>query len=240
MKLVLEKILVQLNETTVLHDVTLEVREGEILGLIGPNGSGKTTLLTIILGVYKHKQGHMYLCDTCIDDLEIYDRGVAGILLVPQSLHQFWMAWHPLFCGFVPGMTVFENVDQVLHSHREVEKWIKVFDLDSSKNKKPAHLSWGQQQRLALVRMCAFKPKVLLLDEPFAATDWKVKKELKTYIRQYLKRNRIITIYTASDPAETKGFCDRIALIKNGTIKTFVPHRRSSSKNARARKTYEK
>lgn len=230
----------QLSETTVLHDVTLEVGEGEILGLIGPNGSGKTTLLTTILGVYKHKQGHMYLGDTCIDDLEVYDRGVAGILLVPQSLHQFWMAWNPKFCGFVPGMTVFENIDHILHSHREAEKWIKVLGLDSAKNKEPVHLSWGQQQRLAVARMCAFKPKVLLLDEPFTATDWEFKKELKTYIRQYLKRNRIITIYTASDPAETKGFCDRIALINNGTIKTFVPNRRSSSKNVRARKIYGK
>lgn len=211
----LDKISISLNDTVILRDVTVKIDEREILGIIGPNGSGKSILLSAILGVHKHLSGHMHLGDTCIDDLEIYERGEKGILLVPQSLHQFWMAWHPKFCGFRPGVTVLENVCDIVKSNSRALEWLEIFGLDLVKGKDPSHLSWGQQQRLAVIRMCAFKPKVLLLDEPFAATDWRIKKELKLYIRKYLKQNDIATIFTSSDPDTTKGFCDSIVQIKD-------------------------
>jgi len=217
MKLRLEKISRQFGKLKVLNELSLTVNDGEILGLIGPNGCGKTTTLLIILGIYRQNSGHIFLGDSCIDDLPIYERCASGILLVPQSLHQFWMAWHPSFCGFIPGTTVFENVRDVVKATRETLRWLKLFSLDSVKELEPSNLSWGQQQKLALIRMCVFKPKVLLLDEAFAATDWETKERLKTYVKKYLKKNQITTVYATSDIVEAKGFCDRIAVINRVT-----------------------
>ncbi|MCK5616907.1 ATP-binding cassette domain-containing protein [Candidatus Pacearchaeota archaeon] len=221
MRLLLKEVSLQLNDTKILNGLNLQLDDDEILGLVGPNGCGKTTTLLTILGIYKHTSGHVDFDGACIDKLKTCERIDSGIVLVPQSLHQFWISCHQKVCGFNPGITVLENVCEVMESERRALKLLEIFGLASIKQKMPTQLSWGQQQRLAILRMCAFKPRVLLLDEPFGATDWQSEKKLKEFIRQYLKENHISAIYAASKPMETKGFCDRVILIEEGKIKSL-------------------
>jgi len=217
-KLSLEKVSKSFGKTEVLKDISLDIDNGGILGLLGPSGCGKTTTLLTIMGVYKHDKGHIMLDDVCIDNVP---RQYRGILLVPQSLHQFWIMMYEKFIGFIPGLTVFENVRDVL-GLKEGEKWLKVFDLDGVKTQSPQYLSWGQQQRLALIRMLALKPKVLLLDEPLGSVDRKLKIKLNSYIQKYLKKNRITTIYVTQNIDDAKVFCDRVAVMKKGRINRIM------------------
>ncbi len=219
--LLLKDLSLQLNGTKILNGLNLNLNDGEILGLNGPNGCGKTTTLLTIFGIYKQRSGHITLEDACIDELKTHERINSGILFVPQSLHQFWISCHQRVCGFTPGITVLANVCEVIKSERRALKLLKIFGIDSIKQSMPAQLSWGQQQRLAILRMCAFKPKVLLLDEPFGAIDLPSEKKLKKFIRQYLKENRISAIYTTSKSIKTKDFCDRVISIKDGKIKSL-------------------
>ncbi len=214
----LDKVTIGYADKIILQEADMSLSKGEIAGVVGPNGSGKTTLLTAILGIHKQTSGHIYLEKHKLDKLTIYDRGKEGILFVPQSLHQFWMAWHPRFCGFIPGLTVRENVCDVVQPERRALEWLEAADLSDFAGHDPACMSWGQQQRLATIRMCALRPKLLLLDEPFTATDWQIKKEFKQSILRHLKKHKISALYTASDPKAAEGFCDRVLLIRNKRI----------------------
>jgi len=221
MKLILEKLSKSFDDMVVLKDFSLEVASDEILGLVGTNGSGKTTVLFVTVGVCNQEFGRIILDGNSIDRLSVYERVSLGLLLVPQSLHQFWVVMHPRFYGFIAGITVFENVYDVFKSTNQTMEWLKTFGLETVRDIQPCHLSWGQQQRLALIRMCALKPNVLLLDESFSSVDWQTKRKLMTYVRQHIKLNHIATIYATSDISEAKEFGDRIAIIEDGKIKMW-------------------
>jgi branched-chain amino acid transport system ATP-binding protein len=145
-----------------LWDVSLEVREGELVALVGPNGAGKTTTLRVITGLLKPASGSVYFNDKCLDTEEAHDIVGLGISLVPEGGRIF------------AGMSVLENLElgAFLHAARAVKdeslKWVYgIFPrLEERRDQRAGTLSGGERQMLAIGRALMSRPRLLLLDEP--------------------------------------------------------------------------
>jgi len=200
-----------------LNDINLEVKPGELLGLLGPSGSGKTTLLRIIAG------------------LEFADHGRGRVLFHGQDVTMQSAARRQV--GFVfqhyalfKHMTVFDNVAFGLkvRPRRErfapdeirarVLKLLELVQLPGLEQRYPNQLSGGQRQRVALARALAVEPKVLLLDEPFGALDAKVRRELRRWIRQLHQDIHVTSIFVTHDQDEAMEVADRVVVMNQAHI----------------------
>lgn len=200
-----------------LDNVSLEVKPGELLGLLGPSGSGKTTLLRIIAG------------------LELADAGSGRILFHGEDVTHVRAGQRQV--GFVfqhyalfRHMTVFENVAFGLQVRpiekrpnrgsirQRVTELLQLVQLDGLEQRFPNQLSGGQRQRVALARALAVEPKVLLLDEPFGALDAKVRRELRRWIRQLHHDIHLTSIFVTHDQDEAMEVADRVVVMNLARI----------------------
>ena len=167
-KILLKNISLSYNKRQVLEDISLSFREGEICGLLGPNGVGKSTLFNIIVGLIKPDYGNVSINGKNVTNIPIYERALNFKLsIVPQS------------GGVFSELTCVNNliaVGQITQKEKnlinfKVEKMVSKFSLDAVKNLKAKYLSGGQRKKLVIAMALLGNPKVLLLDEPFAALD---------------------------------------------------------------------
>ena len=200
-----------------LREVSLDIREGELIALLGPSGSGKTTLLRIIAGLEfpDAHDGRITFNSRDVTDLSAYQRK-AGFVFQHYALFNH--------------MNVFENIAfsfRVLaRSKRPPESVIRdrvtellaAVQLDGYEKRLPTQLSGGQRQRVAFARALANSPEVLLLDEPFGALDAKVRKDLRRWLREFHDRIGLTTIFVTHDQDEAFEVADRIVLIDKGTV----------------------
>src|SRR5712691_5170733 len=199
------------HDTHVLEDVTFDVAEGESLVLLGPSGSGKTTVLRIIAGLEQPYTWRVILHGKDVTDLPARERGVGVIF---QSYALF------------PRMTVEKNIAFGLKIRRRprkersetVNRLIELVQLEAHRKKYPWQLSGGQQQRVAIARTLAYKPQVLLFDEPFGALDAQTRVKLRREIRALLKKVNVPAIFITHDQEEALELGDRIAVINIGHI----------------------
>jgi putative spermidine/putrescine transport system ATP-binding protein len=197
--------------TQALKDINLEIREGEILVLLGSSGCGKSTLLRIIGGLEKSTQGEIYFYATEISGLPPEQRN-AGFVFQNYALF--------------PTMTVRENISFGLKLRKfkkqdiqtRVDKLLDMMNLNDFADRKPVQLSGGQQQRVAIARVLAIEPKVLLMDEPLTALDAKLKEYLRIELALLFRRLGITTIYVTHDQIEAMAIADRIAIMNKGVI----------------------
>jgi iron(III) transport system ATP-binding protein len=199
-----------------LADISLSLNDGEILCVIGPSGSGKSTLLRTVAGLERLQQGKILLDGECIaqpNHSPPPERRPVG--LVFQD--------HALF----PHLTVAENVGFGLNHltpagrQQQVDELLQSVDLLALGARYPATLSGGQQQRVALVRALATKPRVMLLDEPFASVDTPLRRQLRQDARQSLKRSGTTAIVVTHDPEEAMAMADRILVLVDGIAVQF-------------------
>src|SRR5215831_9440957 len=198
-------------ETSVLEDISFEVAEGETLVLLGASGSGKTTILRIIAGLEQPYTGKVILHGKDVTELPARERGVGVIF---QSYALF------------PKMTVEKNIAYGLkirkRKRREiretVDELISLVQLEEHRKKYPSQLSGGQQQRVAIARALAYKPEVLLFDEPFGALDAQIRSRLRREIRALLKKINVPAIFITHDQEEALDLGDRIAVLNVGHI----------------------
>ena len=205
----------QFGTFTALHDVSLEVRSGELLALLGPSGSGKTTLLRVIAGLETADSGQVRFNNEDTTHQSIRDRQV-GFVFQHYALFR--------------NMTIFENVAFGLrvrpkHSRlkdaeirERVTDLLKLVQLDWLADRYPHQLSGGQRQRIALARALAVEPKVLLLDEPFGALDAKVRKELRIWLRRLHDDMHITSVFVTHDQEEALEVSDRVVVMNEGRI----------------------
>ena len=189
----------------------LVVYEGELLSLLGPSGCGKTTTLNLIAGFVLPTAGRVR-----IDGQDVTDR--------PAHLRGLGMVFQAY--ALFPHLSVFENVAFGLRERRtaraEIERRVRaalaLVRLDARAEHRPAQLSGGMQQRVALARALVYEPRVLLLDEPLAALDKKLREEMRSELREIQRAVGITTIFVTHDQAEALGLSDRIAVMHAGRI----------------------
>ena len=198
-------------KTSVLEDISFDVSEGESLVLLGASGSGKTTILRIIAGLEQPDSGYVILHGQDVTDLPARERGVGVIF---QSYALF------------PRMTVERNIAYGLKIRRRprkerretVDNLIKLVQLEQHRKKYPWQLSGGQQQRVAIARTLAYKPQVLLFDEPFGALDAQTRVHLRREIRGLLRQVKVPAIFITHDQEEALELGDRIAVLNEGKL----------------------
>ncbi|HEU5197171.1 MAG TPA: ATP-binding cassette domain-containing protein, partial [Methylomirabilota bacterium] len=189
----------------------LAVVEGEFLALLGPSGCGKTTTLNLIAGFVEPTAGRIL-----IDDEDVTGRPphLRGLGVVFQSYALF------------PHLSVYENVAFGLRERRmpaveidrRVGEALELVRLDRAGRQRPGELSGGMQQRVALARALVYRPRVLLLDEPLAALDRKLREGMRDELRAIQRSVGITTIFVTHDQAEALGLSDRIAVMSGGRI----------------------
>lgn len=198
-------------KASVLEDISFDVAEGESLVLLGASGSGKTTILRIIAGLEQPDSGYVILHGKDVTDLPARERGVGVIF---QSYALF------------PRMTVEKNIGyglKIRHRPRKerketVDRLIKLVQLEQHRKKYPWQLSGGQQQRVAIARTLAYKPQVLLFDEPFGALDAQTRVHLRREIRALLRQVRVPSVFITHDQEEALELGDRIAVLNEGHL----------------------
>lgn len=198
---------------TVVNDVSINVRQGEIVGLLGPNGAGKTTSFYMTTGLIVPNAGHIYLDDKDITDYPVYKRARAGVGYLPQEASVFRK------------MSVEDNILSVLEmtGHpraRQLEKLeslISEFRLNKVRKNKGDQLSGGERRRTEIARCLAIDPKFIMLDEPFAGVDPIAVEDIQ-HIVWRLKYRNIGILITDHNVHETLNITDRAYLLFEGKI----------------------
>ena len=176
-------------------DVSLSIEKGSLVALLGPSGSGKTTILRMIAGLETPDEGDIYINGTRVNTVAPADRGI-GFLFQSYALFRYMT----VFDNIAFGLTVKKvRKDEI---HRRVTELIDLIGLSGLEDRYPSQLSGGQRQRVAFARALAPNPDVLLLDEPFAAIDAKVKEELRMWLRNTIQQIGITTIFVTHDQEE--------------------------------------
>jgi sulfate transport system ATP-binding protein len=198
-------------KASVLENISFDVGEGEVLVLLGASGSGKTTILRIIAGLEMPYTGKVILHGKDVTELPARERGVGVIF---QSYALF------------PKMTVEKNIGYGLRIRKRKRKEIRetvnellsLVQLEEHRKKYPSQLSGGQQQRVAIARTLAYKPEVLLFDEPFGALDTQTRVHLRREIRTLLKKVNVPSIFITHDQEEALELGDRVAVLNVGHV----------------------
>ncbi len=194
-----------------LHEVSMHAKENEFATILGPSGSGKTTLLSIAAGIIGPSAGQIVIGGSDVTRLPAAQRNIG---LVFQSYALF------------PHMSVFDNVAFPLairrvprpERQRRVGEILELVHLGEFKHRRPAQLSGGQQQRVALARALVFKPDILLLDEPLAALDRKLREEVRLELRRLQRSLGITTLLVTHDQDEALSLSDRIIVLQAGRV----------------------
>jgi lipopolysaccharide export system ATP-binding protein len=198
---------------TVVHDVSLEVGSGEVVGLLGPNGAGKTTCFYMMVGLIAADGGTIHLDDHDLTHLPIHKRARLGLSYLPQEPSIFRK------------LSVADNVRAVLqlrdYGDSELEEHLNnlLEDLHVGhlRDASAMSLSGGERRRVEIARALAMKPRFILLDEPFAGVDPLAVLDIQKLIR-FLKERRIGVLITDHNVRETLGICDRAYIINEGRV----------------------
>lgn len=213
MKLHCENLVKKYGLRTVVKGVSMEVRQGEIVGFLGPNGAGKTTSFYMITGQIEPNGGRIYLDDNDITELPMYKRAQLGIGYLPQEASVFRK------------MSVEDNIVSVMEMAgmpkeerlEKLEQLIDEFNLSKVRKSLGIQLSGGERRRCEIARALAIDPKFILLDEPFAGVDPIAVEDIQ-YIIAKLKYKNIGVIITDHNVGETLAITDRAYLLYEGSI----------------------
>ena len=211
MRISIENFTKTFGTTTVIENMSLEISSGEMLALLGPSGCGKSTTLFAICGIHRMNSGRLLFGERDMTRISSQERNV-GVVFQNYALY--------------PHMNVFDNIAFPLKVRKEtksdIERKVKeiadLVHIGELLHRKPAQLSGGQQQRVALARALVREPDILLLDEPLANLDAKLRLEMRSEIRRIQQQTGITAVLVTHDQVEAMSMCDRIAIMNHGKI----------------------
>ena len=206
-----EKVELELEKKKILKNISLEVRSGEILALLGESGCGKSSLLKAMLGLYPLSKGKIFFQGKEIQNLPSHKRGISVVF---QDLRLF------------PHLNVGENVGFSLELQKvpkaerkkRVEELLKLVQLEGYSERRIDSLSGGQMQRVAIARALAMNENILFLDEPFSALDPNLRREMGDFLLELQKKENLTVVLVTHDQEEALRLAHRIALMKDGEI----------------------
>ena len=202
-------------EVIAANNLSFEIPDGKLIGLLGPSGCGKSTTLNLLSGLLKPSSGKIFFGDDEVTNLPAEKRGV-GVVFQSYALY--------------PHLTVEQNILFPLENLRGKEKLsreemrekaleaARLVQIDELMDRKPSELSGGQQQRVALARAFVVEPSVLLMDEPLSNLDAKLRVQMRSIIKKLQRRLGITTIYVTHDQEEALAISDRIAVMNQGRV----------------------
>ncbi|WP_213881075.1 ABC transporter ATP-binding protein [Pseudomonas sp. dw_358] len=208
----LDRVSKRLGGATALHGVSLHIFEGEFVTLLGPSGCGKSTLLNLLAGLAEADAGELFIDGVRVTDTPPAQRDIG---LVSQNY------------ALLAHLTVAKNVANGLQLRgvskaeiaQRVEQTLALVKLDGYGDCKPRALSRGQQQRVALARVLVTRPKVLLLDEPFAALDKPLRLALQIELKDLQRKLGMTTLLVTHDQSEALGLSDRVVVMRAGRVR---------------------
>lgn len=194
-----------------VKDVSFGIEKGQLIGLLGPSGGGKTSILRMLAGLEQPDSGEIIFHGQRVNDLAPQDRGI-GFVFQSYALFKH--------------MTVFDNIAFGLQVKKvsksrikeRVTELVELTGLKGFEQRYPHQLSGGQRQRVAFARALAPEPQLLLLDEPFAAIDAKIRQELRSWLRELIERVGITSIFVTHDQDEAIEVADEIMIISEGRL----------------------
>ena len=208
-----ENLVKKYGKRVVVNNVSVEVKQGEIVGLLGPNGAGKTTSFYMIVGLIKPFSGKVFLQDTEITDMPMYKRAQQGIGYLAQEASVF------------RSLSVEDNISAVLEftdltkleQKERLESLIAEFGLSQVRRSKGIQLSGGERRRTEIARALAVDPKFILLDEPFAGVDPIAVEDIQNIV-SHLREKQIGILITDHNVHETLTITDRAYLLFEGSV----------------------
>jgi sulfate transport system ATP-binding protein len=211
MSIELKNVTKKFGEVAAVNNVTFSVKEGELVGLLGPSGGGKTTVLRMIAGLEMPTEGDVFIRGQRVNDLSVQQRNI-GFVFQNYALFK--------------NMTVFKNIAFGLKIKRwpraqreaRVAELLDLFGLAGLEGRYPHQLSGGQRQRVAIARALAPKPNVLLLDEPFGAVDARIRQDLREWLVRLHHDLNVTTIFVTHDQEEAMEVSNRIVIFSRGHL----------------------
>lgn len=192
-------------------NVNFGVEKGKLIGLLGPSGSGKTTILRMIAGLETPDSGDIIIDGVRVNDLAASKRGI-GFVFQNYALFRYMTVYDNIAFGLRVQKADKKKIDE------RVRELIKLIGLEGLEKRYPSQLSGGQRQRVAFARALAPNPQLLLLDEPFAAIDAKVRKELRSWLREMIEKLGVTSIFVTHDQDEAIEVADEIIITNKGRI----------------------
>ena len=211
----LKKISMFYNKREILNNLSLKINKQEVLGMLGPNGVGKSTIFHIITGLKDPSYGKVYINGTNCTNLPINERAT-----------RFRLGYVPQYGGFIQDLSLLDNLKLVAEIHikdknirqSKIDKIISQFEFDPLLNIKSKNLSGGQKKKLVIAMSLINDPKILLLDEPFAALDILTIKMLQEIIVSLQEMEKITVVVCDHQARDLLSCVDRAIVLSNGKI----------------------
>ena len=211
MGIVVENVSKQFGSFKAVDQVSLEIKSGSLVALLGPSGSGKSTLLRLIAGLELPDSGKIWLTGNDATYQSVQERNI-GFVFQHYALFKHLTVRQNIAFGLDIRKTPKNRV------RARVEELLDLVQLSTLGDRYPSQLSGGQRQRVALARALAVEPKVLLLDEPFGALDAKVRKDLRAWLRRLHDEVHVTTVFVTHDQEEAMEVSDEIVVMNKGMV----------------------